>query len=86
MAGQMGAFTPEDSMNVHVRVLSGPFFDVRIQPQDTVGDLRRLMEEETGLPMESCRMAFQCRQMELDERLLVSYGVTEDSTVVVVRY
>jgi hypothetical protein len=31
-------------------------------------------------------MAFQCRQMELDERLLVSYGVTEDSTVVVVRY
>lgn len=73
-------------MTVHVRVLGGPFFDLMFWPGDTVGDLRRMMEEATGMPMEAHRLSFQSRQLDDDTRLLVSYGVTEASLVVAVLY
>lgn len=72
-------------MTVHVRVLNGPFFDVEIQGVTTVGNLRWLMEEKTGTSMAACRITYQGGvQLDDDDRLLVTYGITEGSTVVAV--
>lgn len=70
-------------MTLHVRKLGGPFFDLEVDAVTTVGQLRGLIETATGKTMEGQRMAFESRQLDQDERLLISYGVTEGSRVVV---
>lgn len=70
-------------MTVHVRVLNGPFFDIAVAAADTVGSVRARIGAEGGILMEEKRVSFEGRQMDQDERLVVSYGVTEGSTLVV---
>jgi hypothetical protein len=77
-------------MTVHVRILNGPFFDLKVEALDTVGDFRAavgaFLQGVAGgeqVRMGDKRIAFQSRQLDKEERTLVSYGVTEGSSVIV---
>jgi len=71
-------------MKVHVRKLTGPFFWVEMGPADTVAVFRKIVEEGLGKSLQGHRLSFEGRQLDQDERLVVSYGVTEGSTVILV--
>jgi hypothetical protein len=70
-------------MTLRIRKMDGPFFTLEVSPLCTVGILREALGEVLG-SMEGQRMSFDGRQLEQDDRLLVTYGVNEGSAVVVV--
>ena len=71
-------------MNVHVRKLAGPLFDLALSPVDTVGALKAAITAEIGQVVEPHQLSFQGRWLNEDERLVVSYGVTEGSTLILI--
>lgn len=69
-------------MTLRVRKLNGPLFSLEVGPLCTVGILREALADILG-GMDGQRMSFEGRQLDQDDRLLVTYGVNEGSAVVV---
>lgn len=71
-------------MTVHVRKLSGPFFDLTLAGAATVGELKAAIKEETGQTVKPYQLSFEGRWLNEDGWLVAVYGVTEDSTLVLI--
>jgi ubiquitin C len=47
---------------------------------DTVLDVKRIINDRTGIPMEKQRLIFKGRQLD-DDHLLMDYGITKDDII-----
>lgn len=71
-------------MTVYVKKLGGMAFSIEVTALDTVGVLKAAIEVVTGESTQGQQVWFQSRQLEQNERLVVSYGVTEGSTLILI--
>jgi len=47
---------------------------------DTVSDVKRIINDRTGIPVERQRLIFNGKQLD-DDRLLMDYGITKDDII-----
>lgn len=70
-------------MQLFVKSFTGPTLSLRLEPASSLGDLRAIVEERTGVPRVQQRLLSQGHRLELsdDELPLDILGLESDSTV-----
>ena len=61
-------------------MLTGKIFEVEYEYHHSVEDIKKTLQDMEGFPLEAQRIIFAGKQLE-DERLLVDYSVSKESTV-----
>lgn len=65
---------------VFIKTLTGQTITVRVTPRDTVGDVKRKIFEQEGIPVDKQRMIFVGEQLNDNHRLL-DYRIEHESAV-----
>ena len=67
-------------VGIYVKTLTGKIFNVEIEYSYTVEDLKKILQDMEGYPLEAQRIIFAGKQLE-DERLLVDYSICKETTL-----
>jgi len=65
---------------IFVRLVNGTLFKLKISYSDIVDQVKRLIQETTGVPKDQQRIIFAGKQLE-DDRIFCHYGIQKESTV-----
>jgi len=67
-------------MEVQLRALNGQIFKIPIEPDDTIKNLKRKIEEMEGIPMGQLDLQFEGTLLD-DSKTLNDYQIRNDYTV-----
>src|SRR5438034_7407786 len=70
--------------NIEIRTLTGKRIGLEVESSNTVGDIKRQIQDRKGIPTDQQRMLYAGKQLE-DERQLSDYNILRDSTLDLVR-
>ena len=70
-------------MQLFIRRLSGKVSQLNVEPTDTVMSLKQKIQDKEGIPPDQQRLIFVGKQLE-DERMLWTYGLEENSALILV--
>lgn len=65
---------------IFVKTLTGRTMTANVQLTDTVEDLKRIIHDKEGIPIDQQRLVFVGKQLE-DTRTLNDYNVRKESTI-----
>ena len=69
-----------DQITVYVKTLTGKHFDLRISSSSNIYELKHLIQESHGYPIDQQRLIFAGRQLE-DRMTLFEYYISDSSTI-----
>jgi ubiquitin len=65
---------------IFVKTLTGRCLTANVELNQTIGELKKIIYEKEGIPMDSQRLVFAGKQLE-ETRSLADYGIRKESTV-----
>ena len=70
-------------MNINIRTLTGQIHKISVKATDTVNDLKLIIEQKYGIPMEKFVLTTSGKHL-LNNTLLSTYNLSENSTIYLV--
>ena len=70
-------------MNINIRTLTGQIYKINVKNTNTVNDLKFIIEQKYGIPMERFVLTASGKHL-LNNTLLSNYNISENSTLYLV--
>ena len=70
----------ENGFMVYVKQMTGQNFTIVIGAENTIGDLKLIIQNSKGIPPDQQRLIFERRQLE-DGRTVSDYGIVPEATI-----
>lgn len=70
-------------MNINIRTLTSQIYKINVKATNTVNDLKSIIEQKYGIPMERFVLTTPGKRL-LNDTLLSSYNLSENSTLYLV--
>ena len=68
------------TMQIFVKTLDGKSNVFRVTPNNTVLELKKMIQEKEGVPAKEQRLIYSAKQL-IDERKLKEYHIQKESTI-----